>query len=126
MASDSSGMELVETYGAAWGETDEDARRALLERVWADDGVYCDPTARVEGREAFVAHIGEFQALMPGHHLELTSGIDVHHGWIRFGWRLVAPDGALVLDAMDVGTLDADGRLTRIVGFFGPLPPLAS
>jgi hypothetical protein len=41
--------------------------------AWADDGVYCDPTALVEG--------------------------------------------------MDFGELGDDGRLKRIVGFFGPFPP---
>jgi hypothetical protein len=38
--------EVVAAYGAAWNEPDEDARRKLLDQAWADDGVYCDPTAR--------------------------------------------------------------------------------
>src|SRR5689334_20533143 len=44
--------EVVASYGAAWNETDESARRKLLEAAWADDGVYCDPTATVTGRDA--------------------------------------------------------------------------
>jgi hypothetical protein len=41
---------VVTTYGSAWNEPDEAARRQLLESAWADHGTYCDPTANVEGR----------------------------------------------------------------------------
>jgi hypothetical protein len=118
--------EIVELYGAAWHERDEDARRALLERVWADGGTYCDPTVRLDGREALLAHMAGFQERRPGDRLELTSGVDEHDGWLRFGWRLLGADGALVLEGMDVGTLGPDGRLARIVGFFGPFPPVVA
>ena len=57
--------EAVAAYGAAWNETDEAKRRTLLEQSWADDAVYQDPTGRAEGREALVAHIGGFHAMMP-------------------------------------------------------------
>jgi hypothetical protein len=109
--------------GAAWHEHDEDARRALLVRVWAD-AVYCDPTVR-QGRETLVAHMAGFQKGRPGDRLELATGIEEHHhGWLRFGWRLVAADGTAAFEGMDVGKRDPDGRLARIVGFFGPCPPL--
>jgi len=114
--------DVVELYGAAWNEHDEQARRALLERVWAPEGVYCDPSVLVEGREALVAHISGFHERMPGHILELTTDVDAHHAWLRFGWRMLDGDGAPVLEALDVGTLGSDGRLARIVGFFDPLP----
>jgi hypothetical protein len=113
--------ELVVLYGTAWQEPDEAARRALLERVWANDGVYVDPTAVVCGREAFVAHMARFQERLPGHSLVQTTVVDEHHGRLRFGWRMLDPDGAAVLDGIDFGVLDEDGRLLRIVGFFGPL-----
>ena len=114
--------QTIAAYAAAWNERDENARRALLERSWTDDGVYRDPTARAEGREALVGHIGGFHARMPGNRIELASGVDEHGGLLRFGWRMVGPDGVAVLDGMDFGELDDDGRLKRIVGFFGPFP----
>ena len=45
-------VEAVTAYASAWAEADEETRRALLEKAWTDDGVYMDPTALVEGREA--------------------------------------------------------------------------
>jgi hypothetical protein len=51
-----------------------------------------------------------------------VSELDVHHDAVRYGWELVDPEGSIVLAGTDIGTLDTDGRLSRITGFFGPLP----
>ena len=115
--------ETVTAYGEAWNEPDEAKRRALLESAWADDGSYCDPTASVDGREALLAHIAGFREMMPGARIEPTSGVEEHHGWARFAWSMIGPDGAAAMDGFDVCELAPDGRLQRIVGFFGPFPP---
>jgi hypothetical protein len=114
-------MEVIEAYAAAWHEHDVDARRALLESAWADDGVYCDPLATVEGREALIAHIGGFHAQQPGTRIETTSRVDEHDGHVRFAFRVIDAQGAVVFEGMDYGRLGSDGRLERIVGFFGAL-----
>lgn len=117
--------EVVATYGAAWNETNEAARRKLLQQSWADDGVYCDPTATVAGRDALEAHIAGFHSRYPGGSIRLTSGIDEYNGWFRFAWSLDGAEGASLIEGFDVGELGPDGRIKRIVGFFGPFPPLA-
>jgi hypothetical protein len=116
--------DVVSAYTAAWNEPDESARRKLLEQGWADDGVYCDPTATVTGRDALVEHLGGFHERLPGARINQTSGVDEHDGWLRFAWTMVGPDGATIMDGFDVGELATDGRLRRIVGFFGSFPPL--
>ena len=108
----------VANYVAAWGAPDEDERRTMLERAWTDDGVYRDPTAVVEGREALVAHIGGFH----GARVVTTSGVDAYDGYLRFAWRMLNADGAVTPEGIDFGELAPDARLKRIVGFFGPLP----
>ncbi len=115
--------EAVAAYGAAWNESNEGARRALLAQSWSDGGVYMDPTGRADGRDALVAHIGGFQTMMPGHTIEMTSGVDVHGNVFRFAWTMRNGNEA-VLEGMDFGELADDGRIDRIVGFFGPFPPL--
>lgn len=115
--------ELVEQYGAAWN-AEEPERRHLLEQVWADDGVYCDPTATAEGRDALVAHIGAVQAVLPDHTIEMRSDVDEHGGRFRFAWAMLGPDGSTVTEGVDFGVLAPDGRIESITGFFGPLPPL--
>ena len=112
--------DALEKYVASWAEKDEEARRALLEEAWADGGTYQDPTASVTGREALVQHIGGFHQAMPGARIEMASNASQHNNRIYFAWRLVTDDGATAVEGVDFGTLDADGRICEIVGFFGP------
>jgi hypothetical protein len=116
--------DVVSAYGAAWNEPDERKRRTLLEEGWSDDAVYCDPTATVAGRDALVTHIAGFHQRFPGARIEQSSGVDEHDGWLRFAWTMLGDDGTTIMDGFDVGALGPDGRLNRIVGFFGPFPSL--
>jgi hypothetical protein len=111
--------EAVTIYGAAWNETDPETRLALLELVWADDGVYADPTVTATGREDLSEAIAGFQAGFPDATLTLTSDVDHHSRVLRFSWLI---DGRSPLPGLDFGEFDDDFRLTRITGFFGPLP----
>jgi hypothetical protein len=58
-----------------------------------------------------------------GHRFERASGVDMHHEHLRFAWRLVGPDGGVAVSGIDVADLAPDGRLARVVGFFGDLDP---
>jgi DNA-binding HxlR family transcriptional regulator len=109
-------------YVAAWNEPDAATRLKLLERCWADDGAYVDPNVELRGRSALCEHISKVQAGRPGARLEMMSGIELHHHVVRFLWRLVRADGRAGETSIDVGEVDADGRLTKIVGFFGEPP----
>lgn len=118
--------EVLETYIAAWFETDPELRLGLLMNAWADDGVYLDPSAAVEGRAALVDHLGAFQGEYPDHKLMLLSGIDSHHECARFEWGLADPDGNTVITGTDFAVFGDDGRLQSVTGFFGPSPPIAN
>jgi hypothetical protein len=52
------------------------------------------------------------------------SGIEVHHGWLRVGWRILLADGSTRRDGVDVAEVASDGRLRRVVGFHDPLSAL--
>jgi hypothetical protein len=118
-------QEAVDTYGAAWGEEDESKRLELLERAWADDGVYTDPQSRAQGREALSQLISGFRRQAPGMSIVATSAADEHHRLFRFTWAMQDKSGATVMEGIDFGELAEDGRIARIVGFFGP-PPAAA
>jgi hypothetical protein len=47
--------------------------------------------------------------------------VDLHHGRLRFAWKLTDASGRTVVEGIDFCELAPDGRLRRIVGFFGPL-----
>ena len=112
----------IDSYLAAWNEPDPARRAELVARVWAPDGRLIDPPLAAEGHVGIADMAAALQAQFPGHRFRRASGVDAHHDQLRFGWELVGPDGAVALAGLDVGEVAADGRLRRIVGFFGQLP----
>jgi hypothetical protein len=115
-------LEVVDAYCEAWNVADAAPRQRLLEKSWADTATYTDPRTDLAGRDALCAHIARVQSGRPGSRILRTSGIDLHHGRLRFAWKLVDPAGGTVIEGVDFGELAADGRFARIVGFFGPMP----
>lgn len=113
---------MVETYVRAWHERDEATRRSLLEASWAEDGVYTDPNATIEGRDALVAGIGEFHEQRPDVHIEVRSPVDAFGSHFRFVWATVDGSGEVLREGIDFGQLDDDGRIVQIAGFFGIVP----
>jgi hypothetical protein len=115
----------IDTYLASWTEADRAQRLRLIEQVWAPDGRLIDPPLGAEGHTGISEMAVAFQGQFPGHRFRRASGIDAHHEYLRFAWELVSPDGAVTLSGLDVGELAPGGRLRRISGFFGELPPRA-
>jgi hypothetical protein len=110
---------VVDAYLAALTETDDDARAKLAEQAWADESHFTDPLLHADGRDDIAALTPLVTGQFPGHAFARTTGIDTHNGYVRFGWELRAPDGTVPAAGIDVGVLAPDGRLNRIVGFFG-------
>jgi len=114
----------IDTYLAMWNERDPDARARLIEKAWTDDGSYVDPLLSADGHAELSAMVEAVQTRFPEHRFQRTSGVDAHHDLVRVAWRLVRADGDVAVAGIDVGEVADDGRLQRIVGFFGELPPM--
>lgn len=112
----------IDTHLAGYAEADPDRRRDLLTSVWATDGVLLDPPLEGDGIDAIIGCGDAVVTHYPGHRFVRTSGIDVHHGVARYSWELRDPSDATVLEGIDIAETGDDGRIRRIVGFFGPLP----
>lgn len=115
---------IVSQYLDAWNEPDVGKREAMLAQCWGEGAVYVDPTVELKGAAALNAHIAKVQNARPGAYLEFMSGIDVHHNVVRFLWRLVRADRTPGDTSIDVGEIGPDGRLAKIIGFFGDAPAL--
>lgn len=110
----------VVDYCAAWNTTDRAERERLLAQVWALDGVYSDPEpTNVVGRSALSDAISTFHRSYPGAYFR-CSVPQTHHGAMRVTWLLFRPDGSERLRGTDFSELAEDGRIRRVVGFFGP------
>jgi ketosteroid isomerase-like protein len=112
---------LIDAYCAAWNEGDPAARTAQLSVVLIETGRYTDPRADTVGAAALSAHIETVRAARPGARVRRATVVDQHHDLARFGFHVVSADGAELLNGLDVLELTSDGRIARIIGFFGAL-----
>jgi len=115
---------VIDAYVSAWGLSDASERLVRLEGCYAADAIYCDPTVSVSGRAALSEHIARTQAAFRGMTLVRTSRINAHGSFARFGWQMRGADGKNLPESLDVVEFGADGRIVRVIGFFGPLRPL--
>ncbi|GAA2246202.1 MULTISPECIES: nuclear transport factor 2 family protein [Kitasatospora] len=114
-------QQVAERYIAVWNETDQAARRKLIDELWAEDGGYTDPLVDVRGRDAIDATIGAAQAQFPG--LVFTLGpVDAHHHLARFTWDLGPAGAEALVVGFDVVTVDEDGRISAVLGFLDKVP----
>jgi hypothetical protein len=111
----------VDTWLEAYAEPDADRRAALVAEVWTADGHLADPPFEGRGHEAIAALGGVVLEHYAGHTFRRTTAVDAHHGTARYEWELVAPDGTVAVAGTDVATFTDDGRLQKVIGFFGPL-----
>ncbi|WP_285779409.1 nuclear transport factor 2 family protein [Microtetraspora sp. NBRC 13810] len=114
--------QLVASYLATWNETDPVARRAAIEEIWAEGGVYTDPMAVAEGRDAIDATIAAVQGQFPGFVFTLAGPVDAHHDIARFTWGLGPAGGEALVVGFDVAVLAEDGRIGRVHGFLDKVP----
>ncbi len=113
--------DTIDAHLLAYGEPDAARRTDLVAQVWADDGRLIDPPLDARGHDGIVEMADTVQQLYPGHTFARTTAVDEHHGVARYGWALRDPEGHVVLTGLDVAEVGDDGRLVRVVGFFGDL-----
>jgi hypothetical protein len=106
-------------YVAGWNTAEDEVRGALFARSFAEAGTYQDPSVRLVGREALVAHGRRFAARWPGARIQLTSGVDDNGATACFTWHVRSVDGSTLRQGIDVVRLGDDGRIIEVQGFFG-------
>jgi hypothetical protein len=129
LAGEQAGLEeAVAALDAAWQAADPDERRRLLERALAPGAelVGPEPVGRRIGVPAIAALIGAFGERWPGARVVVTTRVDAHHGWARYGWAIRNARGESLLEGIDLVEAAEDGRLRRVVMFYGALTPLVA
>jgi hypothetical protein len=112
---------IIDAHLIAYALADRVRRDQLIDSAWDPDGSLIDPPFDGHGHTAIGDMTDVVLAHYPGHHFERTTAVDAHHCFARYGWALVAADGSVAMTGTDVAEFAADGRLLRIVGFFGEL-----
>jgi hypothetical protein len=106
---------------ATWNERDPAEVRGHLDRALAPDVVFIDPSIETHGIDEFEANVHDVHRQVRGAVYERTSGVDSHHQLYRYTWR-ISRDGEVLMPGFDVTEVDDDGKVTRVLGFFGRLP----
>ena len=117
--------EAIDAYVDAWNTSDPDTSRRLVEQAMAENALMAYAPFEARGLESISELIAAYRQQSPGYRIELTSNVEEHHGWVRFGWRMFDADGSVLSEGEDVGEVADDGRFTRVIGFRNPLPPLS-
>ena len=110
---------------AAWNERDLEKIRGHLDKALAADVIFADPDNFTRGIDEFEKMVRVFRERLPEGRAERTSGFNLQNRRYRYEW-LVSSGETLLIPGMDVAELDENGRVIRVDGFFGPVPPLSA
>ncbi len=114
--------EALDHMLAAWNESDSAKVRGHLERALAPNVRFVDPSIDLTGLDEFEANVHDVHERLPGAVYSRTSSVDSHHQLYRYNWAIHV-SGKLVLPGFDVVEIDDTGRVSDVLGFFGPLAP---
>ena len=106
---------------ASWNERDPKRVRAHLEKALSPEVVFIDPSVVTRGIDEFESNVHEVHHRLPGADYRRASEVDRHHSVARYAWE-IHRNGELILPGFDVTEFDEEGRVLRVLGFFGPLP----
>lgn len=113
----------IDGYFTCWNTLDAAERAAAVHEHWTPDARMSDPLLDVRGHDELIGVFGHFHDAYPGCSFRRTGGHDAHHDLVRWGWEMVGPDGATMLDGLDVAVITRDGKLHAVAGFFGASIP---
>jgi len=111
-------------YWTMWNEPDLGRLRSHLEQSVTADIVWADPLHFHTGIDALEANARELKSNKPEYYFVIASELDEHHGRFRYQWHMKRKHRVL-MRGLDIATLNADGLIERVDGFFGSLADVA-
>jgi hypothetical protein len=110
----------AKTYIKAWSERDPVVRAKLIEACFAADGRVVTRSREIRGRAALADAIAGIHADPQFLRIRVTSAIDARGTTFRFRGVAERSDGTSP-EAFDAGEIDANGRISLVLTFAGPL-----
>jgi len=109
----------VDALLEAWSEPDPERRRRLLAQAALPSVTFRDPFSATSGLEDLQIHLAAAQFHMPGVRLEREGDVRHCQGTAMAHWVARAADGTVRGRGTNVYDLAPDGRVHRVVGFWG-------
>ncbi|HEY8945149.1 MAG TPA: VOC family protein [Polyangiaceae bacterium] len=110
----------VETYIRAAGERNAQARTALLEACFAENGRMVTRSRELRGRAALAEMFRRFHSDPDVVGIRMLSVVDAQGTTFRFRSAVERRDGSL-REAFDAGEVDENGQISLILTFAEPL-----
>ena len=110
----------LEHYLDMWNERDPEKIRGHLDLAVSDDCLWVDPQHAHSGRDALEANVRGFREKYGSAVLTLASNVDGHNNRYRYDWKITLGEQTLI-HGFDVVTLNDNGLIERVDGFFGRL-----
>jgi hypothetical protein len=110
----------VDTYIRMWTEPDPALRAAMLQACFAEEGRMVTRSREIRGRAAFAELMEGFLADPQLLRIRVISAVDAEGITFRFRSVLERRDGR-ILESFDAGQIDAEGRISLLLTFAGPL-----
>lgn len=111
--------QLIQDYISAWNIADSEERVRLMTQILDERCLYVDSHLpdHITNRESHCQFIDRFKDKFPDLSLKLIASPDLHHGYFRFNWQILKPDGNLFTQGSFFGQINEDNKITKLVGF---------
>jgi hypothetical protein len=109
----------VDLLFQAWGDPTPEGRAKKTDAAIAQSFTYADPNTPtvITDRDAYLAYIANFAAAMPDAEASVVAQSQTH-GCLR-ATVAFSRDGQVMMHGQYFADMDADGQLTRVIGFTG-------
>ena len=114
----------LKPYLEAFVERDVARRLALLEQGLTSSAEIRGPTRVFAGYSEISEKIDGFQKHWPDCRLVATSGFVCFNKAGHFAMAIVSADGSIAASGHSVVELASDGRIERVLAFWGPQPAI--
>jgi hypothetical protein len=114
---------LIRNLQDVFGENDPARRRAVIDEIWTEDGVFYDPKTGVHrGRDEIDRIAGEVRATHPDFQYRLTADPEELGNGGRVEWVAGRPGEAPAYAGTDF-IIARDDLIAAVYLFFDKLPP---
>jgi hypothetical protein len=107
-------QQLADRYVAVWNETDADARRQAIAKLWTPHGRHYVKTREAHGYEALETRIvGSYEKNVRdgGNRFRAAKNAQALRGVVTFNWEMVTAGGEVAAVGLEFLVLDDRGRM---------------
>ena len=112
---------LTRNLHEVFGENDPARRRAAIDDIWAEDGVFCEPNGVYRGRDEIDRIAGTIKATHPDFRYQPSVGPEELGNGGRIQWVSGRPGESPAYAGTDF-IIVRDGRIAALYLFFDKLP----